>query len=93
MNQLGIDLERNYEIPLRSETTEFDESDEIIKIKNDLIQEIDEIHALIEEKFYESGEGGPLYDWESEILHKNLTATVLQSSVRLPHGWPSAGWF
>lgn len=45
---------------------------------------------MIEEQFYEPGGGAPLYD-DPEILRKELTATVLKSSVQLPHGWPSAG--
>ena len=88
INQIGIDLERNYEIAIRGAAAEF-KTDEVFQLKQDLINSLTEIHTQIYDTFYEPGNGAPLYD-TPEALAANLTAIVLESTVQLPHGWPSA---
>ena len=58
-----------------------------------MVQSLGEFHDEIERQFFEEGGKVPLYD-DPEALQKNLTETVLLSSMQLPHGWPSASsWF
>lgn len=89
INRIGIELERDYQIGLKNATQEL-QTDEIVELKNMLIQNMTKLHEEILVAFYEPGpDGPPLFD-DAEGLAVNLTDTVLESSIRLPHGWPNA---